>query len=102
MAQILQDAGLPADAIAPEDQSTTTLENIRNAMPILSAKNAREVVIVTDRYHARRAAMVARHFGLRARTSSPQPDRMMIKAYIREGLALPIYAARLHIRRRKG
>ncbi len=102
MAQILQDAGVPPEAIMPEATSTTTLENIRNALPILADLNAQSVLIVTDRYHARRAAMVAHHFRLTAKVDCPAPERPQIKAHLREWAALPFYAAKLRKTPRDG
>jgi len=63
MQDLLQAAGIPGTAIRCESQSTTTFENIRNALPLLPGP---DVIIVTDRYHRYRTAMVARHLGLRA------------------------------------
>ncbi len=92
MRDLLVAAKVPASAILPKDQSTTTLENIRNALPLLPG---RDVIIVTDRYHAKRARMVATHFGLRATMDCPAPDSWPIRHHIRETLALPAYAIRL-------
>ena len=58
MRRICLENGVPPDCISLEDQSTTTFENIRNARPFLD-RNA--VIIVTDKYHALRAKMTARH-----------------------------------------
>lgn len=92
MQQLLIYDGVPPGCITPEDQSTTTLENIRNAKRLLQGH---QVVIVTDSYHARRARMVATHFGLTATINSPKPTRRHIKQHIREALALPAYALKL-------
>ncbi|MDX8347095.1 YdcF family protein [Cognatiyoonia sp. IB215446] len=89
---LLREADVPADAIRLEDQSTTTLENIRNALPLLPG---RRVIIVTDTYHARRAKMVARHFGLRATLDCPRSDRRHIRQHLRELIARPAYAMKL-------
>ncbi len=95
MTDILTDLGVPPAVITPEDQSTSTLENIRFACPILARHDAQAVAIVTDSYHARRAAMVARHFRLSVTVSCPPSDRLRPKAHLREWAALPLYAARL-------
>lgn len=92
MASLLTEAGVPKIAILPEDRSTTTLENIRNACPLLPGPH---VTIVTDRYHARRAAMVARHFRLRAEISCPELPHIPVRQHLREALALPAYAIKL-------
>lgn len=68
MAQILRDAGVPPGAIVLEDRSTTTGENIANALPLLDTK---EVLIVTDWYHAPRARLIAKRAGLNAKSSAP-------------------------------
>lgn len=68
MRAILLEAGVPLAAITLEDRSTTTAQNIHNARALLST---RDVVIVTDWFHAPRARLVARRAGFHARTSSP-------------------------------
>ena len=68
MAHILRNAGVPPDAIVLEDRSTTTGENIANAQPLLDTK---DVLIVTDWYHAPRARLIARRAGLNAKSSAP-------------------------------
>ena len=92
MKTLLEQHGVNPDCILPEDQSPTTLENIRNARELLTG---RAVIVVTDRYHARRAAMVARHFGFNATVSSPRPNRSHLKQHLREAIALPAYAIKL-------
>ncbi|WP_108385075.1 YdcF family protein [Yoonia sediminilitoris] len=92
MRTLLLNAGVSADAIILEDQSTTTLENIRNARPLLPGPN---VIIVTDHYHGRRALMVARHLRLNARVSAPKHPHPPIKHQIRETLARLAYAYKL-------
>ncbi|KEO50851.1 YdcF family protein [Thioclava pacifica] len=83
MAMILRDEGVPEAAIALEDRSTSTYENVGFAREMLTA---REVVIVTDPYHAPRAIMIARAMGLAARADCPA-HRASAKARAREGFA---------------
>ncbi|MBC7144082.1 MAG: YdcF family protein [Thioclava marina] len=83
MAAILRDAGVPEAAIALEDRSTSTYENVAFAREMLTA---REVVIVTDPYHAPRAIVIARAMGLMARADCPD-HRASAKARAREGFA---------------
>lgn len=71
--RICRDSGLPDAAVHLEDRSTNTAENLRNARPILDRIGVARVVIVTDRYHAPRARLTARRFGLDARLSCPPP-----------------------------
>lgn len=95
MADLLQEAGVPADRITPEDRSTTTEENIRFALPILRGLGATDVLIVTDWYHAPRARLVARRLGLRPTSCSPgwQGARMItqLRQALREIPALGLY-----------
>ena len=69
MAAILRDRGVPAQALVLEGRSTDTISNIGNALRL--CPDLREVVIVTDAYHAPRARLIARHLGLTASSSSP-------------------------------
>lgn len=68
MRDLLVGLGVPANAITLEDRSTNTAENIRNALALLET---REVIVVTDWFHAPRARLVARREGLRVRSASP-------------------------------
>ena len=68
---ILVEYGVPSAKIMQEAHSTTTLENIKFSLPIIRLLDAGKITIVTDDYHAKRALMVAQHFGLDAQTSSP-------------------------------
>jgi len=92
IARLCQAAGLPEAAVLQEDQSTTTRENLLNAQAILTAIGAREVVIVTDPYHAPRARLIARQIGLRASTACPGwgriGPRQRLRHIPREALAL--------------
>ena len=99
MREILIGKGIPPNVILCEEKSTTTLENIEFTLPILREHAINHVMIVTDATHAPRAAMVARHFGLKAKVSSPSwrgaRKRTVLRQVIREAVALPIYALRL-------
>lgn len=79
------DQGVDPAAIGLEDRSTTTEENLRLALPLLKT---RQVIVVTDYYHAPRARLVARRLGLDAASSSPplrsSKPRAQIKAALRE------------------
>ena len=99
MTHLLRDVGVPSDAIRQEDRSTSTLENIRFALPLLRQNDLRDVVIVTDATHGPRAALVARHYGLRPRVSAPSlrggRKRTILRQALRELGAFPLYALRL-------
>ena len=100
MADLWRAAGVPAAAIALEETSTTTRANVTQALPILRALGATEVVIVTDPYHAPRAWLIARQAGLPARVSTPAwrsvGPRQWLRHLPREGVAL--IAALLRLR----
>lgn len=97
MHALLVGAGVPTDQITLEDRSTTTGENIANALPLLDGD---EVIIVTDWYHAPRARLVARRAGLRARSASPglrgAAPMQQLRMALREIPAYLAYA--LHLR----
>jgi len=99
IAGLLQAAGLPEVAIHREDRSTTTRENLRNAIPILQRLAATEVVIVTDPYHAPRARLIAWQEGIVAVSDCPSwralGPRQLARQLPREGLALLAAALRL-------
>lgn len=99
MAQILQADGVPDHVIVQEDQSTTTLDNIRLALPLMQAHGVTRVFIVTDATHAPRAALVARHFGLQVVLRPPSLRgsrwRTVVRQAVRELGAYPLYAIRL-------
>jgi uncharacterized SAM-binding protein YcdF (DUF218 family) len=97
MAQILRNAGVPQDAIALEDRSTTTGENIVNALPLLATK---DVLIVTDWYHAPRARLIAKRAGINAKSSAPGLEGARVwpqaKGMLREIPAYIVYALGLY------
>ncbi len=97
--RLLVDAGIPFENILLEDKSHSTVENIRFAIPLLRALKSSKVVIVSDWYHAPRARMTARHLGLDAISDCPplkdMPLARRIKYFLRELVAIPVYAIRL-------
>lgn len=94
--QICEMSGVPTGVIQIEDRSRNTLENIRNSKPLLPP--GARVVLVTDRYHACRAKLVAREFGLNPDCASPAlrptPAGRIVRGYLREAAALTLYALR--------
>lgn len=92
MQQLLIDAGVARNAVLVEDQSRTTLENILFASRMTEMER---VVIVTDKYHAPRALMVAKHFNLAATPSCPKLAGLQLKSHFREAFARLDYAIKL-------
>ncbi|PJE28983.1 DUF218 domain-containing protein [Pseudooceanicola antarcticus] len=85
MADILRAEGVPEAALILEERSTDTITNISNALAL--CPDMKEVVIVTAPYHAPRARLIARHLGLRARSSCPEgglSGRKLRRAKLRE------------------
>ena len=54
--------GVPDDALLLEDRSRNTLENMKFSHALLQERDVRQVLVVTTRFHTRRAAILARRF----------------------------------------
>ena len=67
MARLLEEAGVPGEAVVLEDQSQDTMENMRFSSKKLGGAKGRRVLVVTSDYHLRRAVMTARRAGFRAK-----------------------------------
>lgn len=97
--RLCRDLGVPGAALHLDDTSTTTLENLLNAAPILNRLGARRAILVTDRFHAPRALLVARRLGLDATADCPPPtgaSRLRLaRSHLREIPARLWYALRL-------
>ena len=90
MRALLIAADVPHVAVACEDASRNTVENIRLARAFLAP--GEPVLIVTDRYHLPRALMIARAAGLAASGApAPRGDAPAlpwVRAALREGPAI--------------
>jgi uncharacterized SAM-binding protein YcdF (DUF218 family) len=90
-------------AVSEEAASTTTLENLRFAKPILARLGATRVIVVTDWYHAPRARLLAWGLGLRAVASCPPLAgttwRGQLRPALREIAALPVALIRATVLR---
>jgi len=64
MAEALHDLGVPG--VIVERESRTTLDNARLTAPLLRARGARSVWLVTQPFHGRRSARLFRGVGLDA------------------------------------
>lgn len=94
---ICREAGVPADAVRLEARSHSTRENLQNAFAMLAPEE--QPLIVTDRYHAPRARLVARQLGRSADSSSPglkgAPRGKVLRAALREIPAFLAYLFKL-------
>jgi uncharacterized SAM-binding protein YcdF (DUF218 family) len=89
--------GVPASAILVEDQSRTTLEQLRTVGQMLRDRGLRSAVLVSDRTHMLRSLRIARDQGIEAygspTTTSPAASnvRDQIEATGHEIGALALY-----------
>jgi uncharacterized SAM-binding protein YcdF (DUF218 family) len=90
MADWLRGRGVPDRDILVEDRARTTEENLRYSAGLLQrAGIAPPYLIVTNNYHAPRAAMLARKVGLNAQAvGSPTALYFWPSAYLREFIAV--------------
>jgi uncharacterized SAM-binding protein YcdF (DUF218 family) len=59
---LLINAGVPAKAIALENQSRTTRENAQFTIKLLCEQKVKRVILVTSWYHSRRALACFQHY----------------------------------------
>lgn len=90
MADYLREHGIPAAAILTETESRTTQENLVNTAALLAERGITgAVAVVTNNYHAFRAAMMMRKAGLAGYALGvPTADYYWPSATIREYLAI--------------
>ena len=72
----LIEQGLSADSVLIEDQSRNTLENLKHARPIITAR-ARCPVLISNRFHLARCTTLARGIGLEHRVCAAE-DRLLV------------------------
>ncbi len=63
----LEGQGIEASRVLMEEQSTNTLENLRNGITLLRSQEAgkiEEIVIITSDYHLLRAQLIGRRIGI--------------------------------------
>lgn len=65
-------AGVPADAILVEEESTSTYENLAFAKPLADAHQIKTVLLVSDPLHLKRAVEIAKSLNF-AVSPSPTP-----------------------------
>lgn len=113
MRQFLTDLGVPAADILLESDSQTTYENAINSRPLLQARDAKRVLLVTSAFHMERSLAVHRHqmpdiewlpfstdIQVVPRTSSllqflPQVEVLkQSQAYLRERVGIWVYSRR--------
>lgn len=100
MKKIALSLGVPAKDILLESASTTTYENLLFSEKIFQAKKYKRIIIVTEPFHAPRALLVAKKFGLEA-VSSPATKsicwtkhKYLSRYFLKEPLAIMYYKVR--------
>ena len=94
--------GVPPTALLIDPVSRDTFENARETARLLSARGLRSVLLVSDRVHLPRAALLFRLAGLRVAGRAAVPARSLRRqagATLREGVALPWSLLRAALRR---
>ncbi|MGC9024979.1 MAG: YdcF family protein [Chloroflexia bacterium] len=89
--------GVPAEAILVEENSRSTVENLREAWKLLAPRRAYSILLVSDPFHMGRALAIARDLGFQAHPaptpSGPIARRPLEEAFyiMREAAALLVY-----------
>lgn len=65
MADILIEEGVPDEAIVREDQSRTTIQNIKNTKILLGKESFKAAVVTTD-FHVARSVLICKQLGIDA------------------------------------
>ena len=82
---------ISSDRIFKEESSTSTMENLENAVALLESRNlSKSVVLVTGEYHMFRAKLLAGRIGLTPFSGASSTDlRIFLHSYLRELFAIP-------------
>jgi uncharacterized SAM-binding protein YcdF (DUF218 family) len=89
--------GIPPEAILLEEQSHTTVENLRGAWDVLEPRGAYTILLVSDPFHMARARIIAGNLGFAVYPApthtSPISDQPAEEAnyVMREALAIVAY-----------
>jgi uncharacterized SAM-binding protein YcdF (DUF218 family) len=93
------DRGVPPEAVLLEDQSHTTVENLRGIQSLLASSPVPTILLVSDPFHMARARWIARDLGFATypapTRTSPISERPLEEVWyvVREALALLAYWA---------
>lgn len=72
MREMALNAGISSEQIILEPKATSTFENLKFSKVILEARKLKTVIVVTEKFHAPRAAMIAAKLGLNFSSSPAQ------------------------------
>jgi len=85
----LREAGIPDDRLRLEVQGASTYESLAATSRFLRSEGVVDVVLVTDRYHAKRSALIASEVGLQP-VVSLTPPAPSLERLVRESVAVGI------------
>lgn len=85
----LRAQGVPDERVLLEVQGTSTYESLAAAHRFLAAEGVTAVVLVTDRFHARRSLLVAEEVGFEAEVALT-PPAASIRRLIHESAAVAV------------
>lgn len=87
MRRYLLSRGVPSSDIILEDESTSTLTNLRNSQALMEDNGLGSAIVVSNAYHLGRCRLLARKLGLDATFSGvrlPQYRQVELKGILRE------------------
>lgn len=96
MKAYLEGKGVDSSRILIEDESSSTLENLKYSKAIMDTNSFNSAVIVSNKYHLKRASLMAAKIGIQGSYSGVFLSQHMnneIKGFIREIAALIFYYA---------
>lgn len=98
MAQYLIDAGASASDVVAEERAVNTAQNLQfSAALALDQGRSSSLLVVTNNYHALRAALLARKLGIDAVVvGSPTARYFLPSAFLREFAAILLEHKKLH------
>ncbi|WP_085528948.1 YdcF family protein [Kocuria massiliensis] len=97
MREYLLEQGIPDEFIRVEDQSTTTLENLRFSQRLMDDPKA-PVYVATSDYHVYRAAIFMNRVGLKGRGVGAKTARYYVpSAFLREFAAIMVANRWIHL-----
>ncbi|AFK86443.1 hypothetical protein V518_1638 [Thermoanaerobacterium aotearoense SCUT27] len=71
--------GIPDNIVLKDDESYSTLQNLKNSKKIMDEKSLKTAIIVSNSFHLKRASMIAKEAGINASYSG-----VFVKRYFYE------------------
>lgn len=83
--------GIPDNTILKDDKSYSTLQNLKNSKKIMDEKSLKTAIIVSNKFHLKRASIIAKEAGINASYSGVFVKRYFyeeVYGFLREAPAL--------------